>query len=252
MPETTVRARDPRQMSPVLRIALLLGVLVHLAGFLVFRVSSNQLPASVEAPPFILFVSSDEGGEEVELLEQASLFDSAPLFVPGEWSSASGVFPTEFVQEWEVFPEFEPNIQLLSEVRPTRLSLPRVADVQRPSDLLDIRFWDLFKYFGQEDKSFVPPEVWTSVAVVTVLSGNEEFPEGSTVNLNANLAYADSGLRPLICYLNMSAPGIVMGAPIVEQSTGTEALDEEILEWLALPATLANLPAGFLELRIYP
>lgn len=241
-----------RHISPLLRVALLAGVLVHLAGFFFFRVVSSPLPSPEETPAFIAFVSTNTGSDEAELIEQASLFDSAPLFIPGEWSTASGVFSSGAAQDWQVFPDFEPDIELLSEVRPERLSLPQVADVTQPSDLLALRFWDLFSYFGQKGTEFEKPDARNSVAVVTILSGNKDYPEGYSTTLKTELQPGQMGLRQLTFYMNMSAPGIAMGAPVLEQSSGSEALDKEVLEWLMRPATLANLPAGFLELRIFP
>ncbi|HKK18653.1 MAG TPA: hypothetical protein VJ952_08215, partial [Opitutales bacterium] len=133
--------------------------------------TSDPLPSREESSAFISLVPAAEDGDETGLIEQANLFDSAPLFIPGEWSAASKIFSSRILQEWQVFPGFEPSIELMAEVRPDRLALPRVARVQQPADLLDLRFWDLFSHFGQEDLPVDKPESWRSLALVTVLSG---------------------------------------------------------------------------------
>lgn len=251
-PERTGAARDSRHVSPLLKMALLLGVLVHLSGFFIFRVISNPLPSREESGAFISLVPTDVGGDEAELTEQASLFDSAPLFIPGEWSSASEVFASRILRDWQVFPDFEPKIELMDEVRPDRLSLSQVTGVKQPSDMLNFRFWDLFSYFGQREAQFEEPESWRSVALVSIMSGSDEFSSDFDIRLEADLQSEEFAARPSEFFLNMSAPGLPMGAPTLTQSSGSDALDAAALEWLIRPETLARLPAGFLELRIFP
>ncbi len=248
------RKPNAQQMSPLLRIALLLGVLAHLLGFFVFRVSSNPLHSRAEDAAFVVLVSTDLDRDSEALIEQASLFDSAPLFIPGEWSAASAVFSGQIMQDWRNFPDFEPDISLLRDVRPDRLSLPRVADVKQPADLLDLRFWDIFSHFGEGEGELAIEafESWSPVAVVTIISGNDAYPVDYEMRLEVDLPAEEFAERPAVFYVNMSAQGLLMGAPLLQQSSGSDALDVAVSEWLTRPATLANLPAGYLELRVFP
>lgn len=239
-------------ISPLLRVALLLGVLVHLAGFFFFRVISSPLPTSEDSPAFISFMSSESDDGETDLIEQASLFDTAPLFIPGEWSTAAGVFTAEIAQDWQAFPGYEPDIDLLSDVRPSRLSLPKVAKVEQPGDLLDLNFWDLFSSFGQRDSAAAEVEPWKIVALATRVNQAKGAAVQDGIVLRGELETEAAGLNPLICYMNLSAPGLMTGAPVIDQSTGSIVLDEQILNWLTSPAALAKLPAGLVELRVFP
>lgn len=239
-------------VSPLLKTALLFGILVHLLGFFMFSIISNPLPTGEESVAFIALLPPEVEGDEAELAEQASLFDSAPLFIPGEWSSASGVFSSKILRDWQVFPDYEPSIELMNEVRPARLSLPEVPTVEQPSDLLELRFWDLFSSFGQGELTIETPESWNSVAVVTIVSGNEEYSPEFDLRLEADFSSEIFAERPIIFFLNMSAPGLIVGAPVLRQSSGAGDLDAAALEWLRRPETLAKLPAGFLKLRIFP
>jgi hypothetical protein len=236
----------------LLKTALLLGVLVHLAGFFIFRVISNPLPSGEESPAFVALVSTDGKGGDKEIVAQADLFDSAPLFIPGEWSSASGLLPSEVLREWEAFPDFEPSIKLMDEVKPDRLSLPQAASVAQPEDLLDFRFWDLFDYFGQVEVALERPDGWASLASVIVLSGNDEQAKKFEIQIERAFSSGEFAERPVVFFVNMAAPGLIMGAPVLRQSSGAGSLDAEALEWLERPETMAKLPAGFLELRVYP
>lgn len=246
--------RDSRHLSPLLKMALLLGVLVHLSGFFIFGVISNPLPLPEEEPAFISLVPTGIEGDEAELIEQASLFDSAPLFIPGEWNSASRVLPSKIFQDWQASPDFEPGLELMElmeEVRPERLSLAQVAGVDRPSDLLNLRFWDLFSYFGQGKVQVEKQEAWHSLAEVSILSGNKADSSDSMIRLRTELSPEQFGPGPVVFLVNMHAPGLPIAAPLLSQSSGSDALDAKALEWLTRPETLAKLPAGFLKVRIF-
>ena len=140
----------------------------------------------------------------------------------------------------------------MDEVKPGRLSLHHAAGLKRPSDLLGLRFWDLFSQFGQREVPLDQPDNWSSVAVATIISGNDENPSGADIRLDAQLPSKAFASRPIVFFLNMSAPGLPMGAPVLRQSSGSTTLDAEVLKWLTRPDTLARLPAGFLELRVFP
>jgi len=250
--ERAVSSLDSGRISPLLRVALLLGILVHLAGFFIFRVVSSPLPVSDEKNAFIAYVSADKTGDEVDLIGQASLFDSAPLFIPTEWTSVSKVYNFRYEQDWQVFPDFEPRIDLASDVRPVRLSLPLVDRVNEPIDLLDFRFWDLFSYLGQTERPPAKSPAWQSVAVVKVLRENGQNGADTELALEVDPSGLSIMPRPVVIYLSMAAPSLPAGAPILDSSSGSDEVDKQVLEWLARPSTLARLPAGFLELRVFP
>lgn len=250
--ERAVLKRDLSRISPLLRLALLLGILVHLAGFFIFRVVTSPLPAREDSPAFIAYIFDSDAGDEFDQIGQANLFDSAPLFIPTEWTSVSKVYNFRDEQDWRVFPDFEPGIDLEREMRPVRLSLPFIESVNKPVDLLDFRFWDLFSYLGQGDLPPAKSTTWQSVAVVKVLEGNEQQRADVEIVLEMDLSASSSMPRPVVIYLNMAAPGMPDGPPLVESSSGSEEVDQQVLDWLARPSTLARLPAGFLELRVFP
>lgn len=240
------------RLSPLLRLALLFGVVVHLLGFLVVRIASDPLPAPQESPAFVSLLASGGGGDAEELSAQASLFDSAPLFIPGEWSSASEVFSSRIVQDRRKFPDFEPDIELMDEVRPTGLRLGRMPDVRQPSDMLDLRFWDLFRSFGEGKTQTEGFEGLNSVAVVRIISRRKGHSADDELRLEVDWQSEEFTERPVTYFLHMVAPGLPIGAPLLKQSSGSDVWDAEVLQWLTRPDTLARMPAGFLELRVFP
>ena len=107
------RAAQPRSqkmISPLLQLALLLGVLFHLVGFLIFRVVSSPLPDRALSQPYVEYVSAGSLASDRELEEQLALFDSSPLFIPTRWNAAQ-VPSVDLGQTQRIrFPEFEPEI----------------------------------------------------------------------------------------------------------------------------------------------
>ena len=111
-------SHSQRMVSPVLRIALLLGIAVHLAGFLIFRVVSNPLPDREPAAAFVQFLSTGLMAGDADLEEKAILFDSAPLFIPTRWNASSRIFTGIGVVDRQL-PDFEPAIDLTADLQPS-------------------------------------------------------------------------------------------------------------------------------------
>lgn len=251
----SLKSRNARHFSPLLRLALVLGILVHVIGFLAFKIASNSLPSPEEKLAFISLFTSGVEEDASEFAEQASLFDSAPLFMPGEWSSAAQVFSHRSDQERRIFPELELGIPIIDEIRPQSWTLSSVGDVRQPSDFLALHFWDLFSYFGGgETREQAAGEAHASHGgsmQVRVLSGNEVYPSDYSIRMDLDFQTEAFAAQPIVFAANLFAPGMLAGAPLLKQSSGSDSLDAEVLEWLVRPSTLARLPAGLLELRFY-
>jgi len=240
--------------TPVLRLALLLGVLLHLSGFLLFRVISNPLPDEDDTPAYVSYINTDSLGDAAGLGEQAMLFDSAPLFIPGRWSAASSILPKQLYTQPKTFPDFEPEINIGTELKPERIELFDVVAVDGPEDLLDLRFWSHFEYFGQGDPEMVALEEWNAMAEVRVVSSPDPHARVGKLALSLDVDTPNQrslSARPVVFYLGISAPGIPIGRPILKQSSGVEEIDSEALEWLLRVETLSSLPSGYLEVRCY-
>lgn len=242
--------RSQRVVSPLLRLALLLGVALHLAGFLLFRVISSPLPERAATPPFVQYVSADSLANDTELEEQAALFDSAPLFIPTRWnaSQSSPVYLRDAARGQ--FPEFEPEIDLLAELQPSSLLVAADLQVNAPIDLLASQFWRFFAGFPQwSDPVLALPQA-LPVAEVSVLGQ----PIAETLLLSADVQCATAApiARPVLYYLRVSAAGSVRGAPTLGRSSGNAAFDAAAAAWVERPEVLAQLPSGYLSIQVFP
>jgi hypothetical protein len=242
-----------RVVSPILRLALILGVVVHLVGFLLFRVIFSDLPEQPSEGAFIAYAPLDSEAGGFDLEEQAALFDSAPLFIPGRWSSASLVLPSSESLGLEVFPDFEPEMNLAEDLRPGRIEFQTGSEVREPEDLLELRHWDFFRNFSLGAVDQFVFDGWAPVAEVRVLSGESrgadkvillDLPEDV---VSQPLAVSGSP----VFSISMVAKGVLLSDVLTIQSSGSTSVDEAARAWLRAPKTLARLPAGLLEVRVF-
>ena len=244
------QSRMQQALSPLLRLALLLGIAFHLAGFLFFRVTSNPLPERVATPPFVQYVSVDSVVTDTELAEQAALFDSAPLFIPTRWN-ASQVSPMHLRGAARCqFPEFEPEINLLAELQPASRILNTDLKVSAPIDLLASRYWHFFADFPLSSDPVVALSESMPVAEVSVVGD----PIAETLSLTADMKFSSAVqiVRPVQYYLRVSPAGEVLSAPTLSQSSGSEEFDVGVAQWLGRPEVLAQLPSGYLSIQVFP
>ena len=242
--------------SPVFVVALAVGVILHLVGFLVFRVMTSELPAPVEKSPFVNYVNPKLLARQSQLEEQAMLFDSAPLFIPTQWSATRSYVAMGRDSVGDGFTEFEPQIDVLSELKPEGFMEDEAGAVATPDDLLALRYWDLFSNMGRTDIELEPYQDALPVAKIQVLdhaasmSGKMDRP----FELDVVLEYVPSGLldRPVRALVLISGAGRVLSGPTLIQASGDSEFDQAILAWLEQADVAVRMPAGYLEVEIYP
>lgn len=240
------------RLSPVLGWALLLGVITHVAGFLIFRVELETFPAIAERPPFLVFLdgAAMEAGSLAN--ERAQLFDSAPLFIPTRWSTSAAAGAELQVPAIRNFDDYRPAITLEKELWPRGSFGLREAAIESPSDLLDLRFLRPFRTFGQEWMPVVADAAWQSFARVRVVGG-EPGPAGADSMSRPLTGFPETpGLsRPAVYTLQLTGDGRLLSRPILLESSGWPQLDEWAIDWLLSPERLASLPGGRLEITFF-
>jgi len=237
-----------KMLSPFLRISLLLGICVHLAGFLVFHVISNPLPTREDSRPFVQYVSPDTLLSGAALEEQAALFDSAPLFVPGQWNAAHNLQTPSRDRALLRFPSYGgPEDDFSSALVSEGLLVGLSYAVSEPIDLLALRYWNLFRDFGQEVTAPLELQPTGVFAEVRTLSGKVL----RTVPVEVELLSMQA-MQPATYFQRVEAGGRVLGRPTLSDSSGDAAFDAAAYTWLIESGLPASLPAGFFEIRVYP
>lgn len=240
----------PRKRIPwLLRVGLWTAIILHIVAFILFRIDSDYLPDREPSKPYVTFVSQDSFAKETELEEYASLFDSAPLFIPTRWNITQLIevdFETVYLGQ---FSEFEPRIELLSELRPNGLLVADDYRVDKPADLLASRFWRFFEGFGRTTETITAFEETMPVAEVSLIGK----PLSPAIMLKVDLepAAAFSIPRPVSYMIGASGSGLVWGYPTLVETSGNEAFDQSVYRWLQRPDILAQLPVGYLLIRVF-
>ena len=238
-----------RFMPPVLRLALLAGVVVHLAGFLLFRLESTMLPIRDQSAPFVRYLSASSIAGDLALEEQSQLFDSAPLFIPTEWNAAQIVPLAGTDRTLDRFQEFEPQINLSAALKTSSLPVQEQELVQEPVDLLRSHFWAFFDSFGQVQQQITPFPESGHIAVVSIVG-----KEAESWTLESSLNFSDTVTvpEPVQLYLRVSGSGLLIGEAVVAQSSGNPSFDLAAKDWISSPQVFGQFPVGYLSITIYP
>lgn len=246
-PRTAEKSAAKGLLSPILRISLILGVCLHLLGFLFFRVVSEPLPDRPDREAFVQFVSPARLGLSEALEEQAELMDTAPLFIPGQWNAAHNLRVPARDQTLQRFPYYQPEIDVLAQLRPERTPIGESFDVASPSDSLALRYWDLFQGFGERSREIPEFELTGPFAEVSDVRGH------TVRTIPARFAWRSADQpAPVTFTLRMETGGRVAGRPALEDSSGNEDFDAAAYGWLNNARNTADLPAGLFRIRIYP
>lgn len=246
---TPVRSRI---ISPVLWWALLLGILVHLAGFFIFHVATKPMPSAGNEVPFVRFLPDRIMRDGAILQERASLFDSAPLFIPTRWSSTAQGTPLFNGERLPVFGDYLPDFSLVDELRPGRSFGLEEHSVRRLEDLLALRFLDPLASVGQQASELVSLEPWVATMEVRQLQPIAGMPGAESRLLPLGSFEGFSGqAQPLRIYLRIGPSGRLLSRPVLVESSGREAIDSRVLEMLIAPSMLARLPSGYLEISVF-
>jgi hypothetical protein len=219
-----------------------------LVGFLIFRVVSNPLPARETIPPFVQYLSPSSLLSGAALEEQAALFDSAPLFVPGKWNASHNLRPLSRERTLLSFSAYgEPQRDFSSALISEGLPVGLESAVTEPVDLLALRYWNLFRGIGQ------------TAPVVEEFEGTGVFVEVRTLEgrvvqtLAADLAILSmQAIQPTTYFQAVDAGGRALGRPTLSVSSGDATFDIAAYNWLVESGFSAGLPAGFFEIRVYP
>lgn len=234
-------------VSPVLKLALLVGVVLHLAAFTLFRIDSRPLPDLPARRSFLEYLPSG-AGVPAGLEEQAVLMDSAPLFIPTRWSAELD-WQAEVAESGDFeFASFEPAIDIAAELGLRRFVPSGGELVSQPEDLLASRFWNLFDDFPFRAQQREPEaEAPSPVARVRSLSRTGNPP--LLLPFDADPAGSGEGLPPR--FTVRVANGLLVGSAVLVESSGDPAFDQDARAWLESPQTVARLPAGYLEVEVF-
>jgi hypothetical protein len=111
--------------------AVVLAILFHLVGFLQIELSI-PVDSDLERPRgFVLYSDSRWEQTDPVLREQSELLDSASLFLPTRWNTASDINQVASLrEETELFLPFEPILTVDTEEIPAKKTSEDIPDLQ--------------------------------------------------------------------------------------------------------------------------
>lgn len=241
-------------ISPIFRWALLLGLLVHLLGFLIFSIRSSSLPSVEVEAPFLVFVSDQLVEEDAIFEEQVKMFDSSPLFLPTKWNASYSELELNIESGRELedlFPEFRPEIDVLGGLGGQIGLIAGAAEITEPVDLLDARFIRFFEYREMADADVNAFEEVTPFAVVSRLDDDSFEPLRLDFEVDRSVA-GNALLGPLQLICRVAESGLLIGDPMLVVGSGDAEWDRAVQEILRGLEFVNQLPVGYLSIDVYP
>lgn len=237
----------PRHLIATLSITG--GVIAHLAILTILRIQDPLLrePFPEQAP--VLFVGEQPEGASISLQQQASLLDSAPLFMPTRWNASSRMENVASLREaTEIFQPFAPELRLPAVQLELAASLlpssPSIAFPEGPGFLL--------AGFGQE-RSLLQLEGEAGPAYQVQPVSGSTLGEARTGGLPSALAaQAPPALwSPVLIFLQI-IDGRPAGPAFVAESSGFAEWDEAVQDFANSLAFYGPLGDGYYRLSIVP
>ncbi len=230
-----------------LRICFLGFILLQTLLFFFARLPQLKVTQSAQKQPYLKFVPLQDEDQYDATTEQATLFDSAPIFIPTPWNAAQQMSSETFIAIPVVFEDFEPSIDLV-EAMSAGTALEADKDlVQSPAGLLRPQFENVFKQVLEIPSAMEAYPDATPTAYYRGLNGDWKrlsiLPEIEAVSILAN---------PVTFYVNIAASRELPAPPRQASQSGLVDFDRAVRGWLSSPEVLAQLPVGYSEVVVYP
>ncbi len=202
---------------------------------------------SAQRDPFLRFLPLQEVSEYDATSEQALLFDTAPIFIPTPWNAVQQKQVKESLAIPATLKDFEPRLDLLSQMSAAAALEPDSGFVESPRDMLGSRFVKLYggnlelpetmepfndpiptAYYRNADSSWQPLPMLPDLDPVSVL------------------------VNPVTFYININKSRVLLALPRQAGGSGLVSFDRAARAWLSSPEVLAQLPVGYSEVVVYP
>lgn len=232
----------------VARVAILTGVLLHLAGFFIFRVVAEPEIKTSQPNPKVSVASSSKAAEA--LIAMAELADSEPLFLPTRWNATTS--PVQVVSarlNASPFDTFPPEIALDSATFKAQTS-PRSNANVLPEEVLTLEPGTVFSTFGSDLS--LPPVEQPKGPVMEIY----DFETGQLLGtypftVDALGETAPESWRFAEFQVFVEDTGL-LGDPLLVTSTDQEELDRALGRFLLRRLKSDSLAPGYYRIVIGP
>ncbi len=236
----------PRRLPWLMGLAGLVGVILHVLGFLALvqrespLAESEPVPRRVGSP--ISLLDADDQRLAALLAERSELFDSAPLFFsrPENFGYRARRAAAETFSSEPLFDRFEPELSA-PESLDALASAAQTPPVE-PRATFDPRLYAFFDDLGSAPQPQAAlPERLAEIEIYAFDQQRSDTRPLRADDLPAAVAEAlqaasrERSWTP-VQLLALSSPVGGLGQPRLLGSTGNEALDDALRDWSATPA----------------
>ncbi len=242
--------RQNLRVTPLAWVALLIGIAIHLTGFVALSIQTGSDARMRIRSAFVQYPDPGEGEHSTVFKEQAELFDTAPLFLPTSRNHSSSIRKIRLQEEQSaLFDSFPAQITLdRSEWDGVSwFDDPKVSDHR---GTMGSEFWNVFHRFGSSHRiEKGEDEGGSRMEVVSFGSGatlrNELLPKA--------IEEAGEGAlwNPVTLRILIDRVGAI-GEPLMVTSSGLDRVDEAVRVFLKHSATIRGLRPGYYEIRVGP
>ena len=240
----------PLRISLIAQFAIIVGITIHLLGFLAFHIQTPSTESVRFSAPYVQYPSSEEKKSNQLLREQSELYDSAPLFLPTSWNYVTNVevFSLE-VDNASLFPAYGEEWTISDEMLKPNIGNGD-STITRARDSLKYEYWDLFSTIGEEKQT----ENWMSartgfVEVYDML--NSKIVRSETLRENIDELKELPLWTPLEFLITIDNLGPI-GEPMLLKGSGSETIDAILRDYILEPIFGARLLPGYYKVSIGP
>ncbi len=232
-------------------VLIIVGIGVHLAGFLLINVSSREV---VEPQPSLAFLGYGirGGGQEIALLEEKALMeDSEPMLLPTQWNAAVSAdkLRDRATGAGVLFKPFPPSLSLAKVESPSMPGI-QARTVQTPAEALNLwRSW-MMTSFQPEPIATVPLDPRKAVIEVRV-AANSEVLQVEAVNWSDFPVEAGEMWIPAQFTGKVDVTGLSTGL-LQTEGSGNPELNAYFVRKLTTHPPFASLPPGYYTITVSP
>ena len=231
-------------------VAIVVGLVVHLAVFVALSFESRSIEKEKIREAFVQYPDRREGEHSALFKEQASLFDTAPLFLPTPRNHSFSLKEIRMQEEETTLFDSFPAKITLSRPNWEAFSWFEKSEFGDHRGILRSEFWDIFHYLGSFPRS-----------------KNVEIKRGSWIEI---IPYGRSTpilVEPLPIQIRQAGEGILwspvalrilvdrigpIGEPFLVNSSGSYRIDEAIEGYLLEAARNWGLRPGYYKVLMGP
>jgi hypothetical protein len=237
------------KLTPLYKIALVIGVGVHLAGFLLFNIDPLDDTPPPFSPALVQFSPSQPDQTQSWLAEQTLLFDSAPLFLPTRWNTSQPTPPVALTrkQAADPFPAPEPVLSI-DQVRLPPDEVALAGDNQQSHELLRPAYWSPFHGFGLGNQTEISP-IPAGIGLQAVAMSSGETVVSLRLPVTHPALVETSLWSPAVFTILVDEAGAI-GSPMLMESSFDERVDDALRDLLRTLDWTSLVPFGYYRVTV--